>query len=109
MSAIIQDHVGEYANILPTAGQRPHNKACFHESNSSIIDQRKENSSSALSMHLNINRIQNKFEDITILNRYLKAKILVISETKIERSYPDSQFKLQGYNMLGNRQSKRRR
>ena len=51
-------------------------------------------------MHLNVNSIQNKFEDLTILNRSLKAQILVISETKIDRSYPDSQFKLQGYNMF---------
>ena len=28
------------------------------------------------------------------------SKILVISETKIDRSYPDSQFKLQGYDMF---------
>ena len=100
ISVIIQDQEGEYANILPTDGQRPHNKACCHENNSSIIDLRKENSSNALLMHLNINSIQNKFEDLTILNRSLKAQILVISQTKIDRSYPDSQFKLQGYNMF---------
>ena len=100
ISAIIQDQEGEYVNILPTDGQRPHNKAWCHKNNSSIIDQRKENSSNALLMHLNINSIQNKFEDLTILNRSLKAQILVISETKIDRSYPDSQFKLQGYNMF---------
>ena len=51
-------------------------------------------------MHLNINSIQNKFKDLTLLNRSLKAQILVISETKIDRSYPKSQFKLQGYNMF---------
>ena len=100
ISAIIRDQEGEHANILPTDGQRPHNKACCHENDSSIIDLRKENSSNALLMHLNINSIQNKFEDLTILNRSLKAQILVISETKIDRSYPDSQFKLQGYNMF---------
>ena len=84
ISVIIQDQEGEYANILPTDGQRPHNKACCHENNSSIIDLRKENSSNALLMHLNINSIQNKFEDLTILNRSLKAQIFVISETKIQ-------------------------
>ena len=100
ISAIIQDQEGEYANISPNHGQRPHNKACCHENNSSIIDQRKVNSSNALLMHLNINSIQNKFEDLTLLHRSLKAQILVISETKIDRSYPDSQFKLQRYNMF---------
>ena len=100
ISTITQDQEGEYANILPTDGQRPYNKACCHENKSSIIDLRKENSSTALLMHLNINSIQNKFEDLNILNRSLKAQIMVISETKIDRSYPDSQFKLQGYNMF---------
>ena len=61
---------------------------------------REKNSSNALLMYLNINSIQNKFEDLTILNRSLKAQILVISETKIDHSYPNSQFKLQGYNMF---------
>lgn len=51
-------------------------------------------------MHLNINSIQNKSEDLTIPNRSLKAQILVILETKINQSYPESQFKLQGYNMF---------
>ena len=90
ISTIIEDQEGKYANILVPDGQSPHN--------SSIIDQGKQNSSNVL--HLNINSIRNKFEDLTILNRSLKAQILVISETKIDRSYPDSQFKLQGCNMF---------
>ena len=100
ISAIIQDEKGEYANILPNDEQKPHNTAGCQENNSSIIDQRKKNSSNGLLMHLNINSIQNKFKDLTLLNRSLKAQILVISETKIDRSYPKSQFKLQGYNMF---------
>ena len=91
---------GEYTNILPTDEQRPHNKAGCHENNNSIIDQRKKNSSNTFLMHLNINNILNKFEDLIFLNKSLKAQILVMSETKIDRSYPDSQFKLQGYNMF---------
>ena len=60
-------------------------------------------------MHLNINSIQNKFEDLTILNRSLKGQILVISETKINRSYPDSQFKQQaGLQYVPQGQSERR-
>lgn len=46
--AIIQDQEGDYANVLLTGGQRLHNKACSHDNNSCIIDQRKENSSNAL-------------------------------------------------------------
>ena len=67
----------ENMQILPTDGQRPHNKAYCHENNSSITDQRKQNSSNAILMHLNINSIKNKFEDLTFWNRSLKAQILV--------------------------------
>lgn len=48
-------------------------------------------------MHLNINNIQNKSEELKNLNEALKAHILVISETKIDSSYPNSQFNLNGY------------
>lgn len=47
--------------------------------------------------HLNINNIQNKFEELKLLNDELKAHILIASETKIDCSYPDDQFSLQGY------------
>lgn len=55
----------EDLQILPINGQRPQNKACCDENNSFIIDQTKENSSNAILMHLNINNIKNKFEDLT--------------------------------------------
>ena len=65
----------------------------------SIVDERKANSSEALIIHLNINSIQNKFEELKIPNEALKAHVLVISETKIDSSYPNSQFTLNGYHM----------
>ena len=34
-----------------------------------------------------------------MLNDSLKAHVLAISETKIDRSYPNSQFSLHGYQM----------
>lgn len=55
-----------------------------------ILEQRKDNSSGAFIMHLNINSIQNKFEELKKLNDALKAHIIVISETKIDSSYPNS-------------------
>ena len=50
-------------------------------------------------MHLNINSLQNKFDELKLLNKTLKAHILDISETKIDTSYPNSQFTIPGYNM----------
>ena len=46
--------------------------------------------------HLNINSLRNKFED---LKEIIKGNIdiLIVSETKIDRSFPDSQFIMEGY------------
>ena len=66
---------------------------------SSILEERKNNLSGAFVVHLNINSIQNKFEELKLLNDKLKAHIVIVSETKIDRSYPDDQFSLQGYRL----------
>ena len=66
---------------------------------SSILEERRNNSSGALVAHLNINSIQNKLEELKLLNDELKAHIFIMSETKIDRSYPDDQFSLQGYRL----------
>lgn len=50
-------------------------------------------------MHLNINSTQNKFEELKKLKDALKAHILVVTETKIDSSYPNNQFNLNGYHM----------
>ena len=49
--------------------------------------------------HLNINSIQNKFDELKMLNEKLKAHVLIISEMKIDNSYPNSQFIINGYHM----------
>ena len=46
--------------------------------------------------HININRIQNKFEPLVSIVRN-KMDILVIPETKIDDSYATNQFLIQGY------------
>ena len=62
------------------------------------IHERKRNSTDLLLfVHLNINRIQNKFDDLKILNRELKSHIIFLAEIKIDSSYPSSQFQLEGY------------
>ena len=52
-----------------------------------------------LLIHLNINSLQNKFEELKGINDQLKSHIIFISETKIDKSYPNDQFKLPGYHM----------
>ena len=43
--------------------------------------------------HLNINSLRTKFEQL----KNIKIDILVITETKIDNSFPTSQFYIEGY------------
>ena len=56
--------------------------------------------------HLNINSIQNKFDEIAEITRKSRAQIMIISETKIDSTYPDSQFMIPGYSLLRNNRKK---
>lgn len=47
--------------------------------------------------HLNIYSIQNKFDELKLINGELRAGILVLTETKIDATYSDSQFKISNY------------
>ena len=49
--------------------------------------------------HLHINSIQNKFDELKLLNEKLKSHVLVIFETKLDNTYSDNQFILEGYRM----------
>ena len=56
---------------------------------------RKNNQNKLVIAHLNINSFRKKFE---LLNERTKGNvdILLISETKINESFPDCQFKIDG-------------
>ena len=62
-----------------------------------LIQKRKRQPNEALLIHLNINSLQNKFEELKSINDQLKSHIIFISETKIDKSYPNDQFRLPGY------------
>jgi len=47
--------------------------------------------------HLNINSIQNKFEELTATINKISAHIVFASETNTDASYPDEQFSIPGY------------
>lgn len=49
--------------------------------------------------HLNINSLQKKFDELKLLNDKMKSQIIFLSETKIDKSYPNSQFTLTGYDI----------
>ena len=49
--------------------------------------------------HQNVNSLQNKSEEIAMLMSDLKAQVVFLTETKIDKSYPNSQFSVEGYSM----------
>ena len=55
-----------------------------------------------LMCHLNINSIQNKFEELAATVKKIRAHIMLISETKIDASYPDAQFSIPDYTLYRN-------
>lgn len=80
--------------------------------NDTIIDNtqleslRKHSSKEILMCHLNINSIQNKFEELSAMIKKIGAHIVIISETKIDASYPDAQFSIPGYTLYRNDRKK---
>lgn len=53
---------------------------------------RQKNGNDLLLCHININRIQNKFEELKNIITKSRVQIMAVSETKIDGSYQDSQF-----------------
>ena len=64
-----------------------------------LLQERQEHSNRILIFHLNINSLQNRSDELKLLNDKNKSQIIFLSETKIAKSYPNSQFNLTGYNM----------
>ena len=51
----------------------------------------------ALIGYLNINHLRNKVVDLAPIIKDLEPTVLAIAETKLNKSYPDSQFCIDGY------------
>ena len=63
-----------------------------------INDFRNQNPFRVIIGHININSIKNKFEPlVSFINNNLD--ILMISETKIDGTFPDSQFLIKGFSV----------
>ena len=59
-----------------------------------------------LLMYFNINSYQNKFEELKLINQTAQASIIILTETKIDSSYPNSQFKMTNYRLHRNDRKK---
>ena len=64
--------------------------------NSSLQTTRKDNLNKLIFAHLNINSIWNKFDSLADIIKD-NIDILMISETKVDDSFPDGQFFLDGF------------
>ena len=63
-----------------------------------IKDLRNQNPFRIIISHININSISSKFEPfVSFINNYLD--ILMISETKIDDTFPDSQFVIESFSV----------
>ena len=67
---------------------------------------RQKNGKELLVCHLNINSIQNKFEELKDIILKSTVQIMAVSETKIDGSYPDCQFLIPGYYLHRNDRKK---
>ena len=71
-----------------------------------VLETLRTKAKDAFLCHLNINSIQNKFEELVDTIKKLNAHIIFISETKIDSTYPDSQFNIPGYSLYRNDRKK---
>ena len=74
--------------------------------NDELVRLRRQNGKELLIAHLNINSLQNKFEELTNIIRAIRAHIMFVSETKIDCSYPNAQFSIPGYSLYRNDRKK---
>ena len=61
-----------------------------------LVHSRKCNQNKLVIAHININSLRNKFELLTEKTK-VNVDILLTSETKIDESFPDSQFKINSF------------
>ena len=62
-----------------------------------LLKDRKRYYKNSLVGYLNINSLKNKTTDLRIILQDLKINYFVLSETKLDKSFPTSQFHLSGY------------
>ena len=62
-----------------------------------LLQERQEHSNRILIFHLNINSLQNKFDELKLLNDKIKSQIIFLAKTKIDKSYPSNQLTLTDY------------
>lgn len=76
------------------------------DTNEQMVHFRKHHNKAFLIAHLNINSIQNKFEELTDIIKKSNTHIIFVSETNIDPSYPNAQFTIPGFSLYRNDRKK---
>ena len=63
----------------------------------SSVSIRRKNPNNPFITYLNINSLRNKIHDLRTLVAEISPEVLTISETKLDNSFPDAQFLIDGY------------
>ena len=63
----------------------------------------KEHQNNPIIGYLNINSLRNKINDLRKICRKTEIHVLCIDETKLDESFPDAQFHIEGYQYLAYR------
>ena len=74
--------------------------------NNDLIAERNKLNKKVLMCHLNINSIQNKFVKLASLIKKSRTQLMIVRESKIDSSYPNSQFTISGYELHRNDRKK---
>ena len=86
----------------PAAGSECASRRNMYCFDSHLLVKRERNARNVLIADININSLQNKFEELNDIMTSLKAHVEVVSETKIDSSYPDQQFAIDRYQIFRN-------
>ena len=79
-----------------------YNDLLLYKSVPEIVQRRMKDCREILMMHLNVNSLQSKIEEVKMLVKQFKAQVVFLTETKIDETYPDSQFAINNYHLFRN-------
>ena len=89
----------ETQNDLRANKTTSRNKINSHNSYSQVQEHNLQNSKNVILGHLNVNYLWNKIESVEELMRN-DIDISLLSETKLDETFPNQQFKISGYKMF---------
>ena len=94
---LLQPNANEMKNTQFHSQENMAINNCGQQEFDLLLQERQEHSNRILMFHLNINSLQNKFDELKLLNDKIKSQIIFLAKTKIGNSYPSSQLTLTDY------------